>query len=85
MVEPKGVRGELSQEVTEAAKEKLGCVGENAALDPAYHPDSTKWREFVQALVDIKAVSDSYHLPAPVFAPLLCGDGDFNAPNENLR
>jgi hypothetical protein len=64
----------------------LGCVpGENAALDRAYDRNSTEWREFVQALQDIKTVSDGYHLPAPVFAPLLCGDGDFNAPNENLR
>jgi lysophospholipase L1-like esterase len=51
--------------------EKLGIIPDaNVALGRAYDPMSKEWRAFVQALKDIKQISDELRLPAPIFAIL---------------
>jgi len=54
------------------------------ALDRSYQAESKNWREFVVALEDIRKLCDIHLMPAPVFVPLLQGNGDFNQPNEQL-
>lgn len=43
------------------------------ALDRAYRPQSNEWQEFVQALKDIKNMSDALNLPPPIFTVLNSG------------
>jgi lysophospholipase L1-like esterase len=51
--------------------EKLGIIPDaNVALGRAYDPLSSEWRSFVQALTDIKKISDERGLLPPVFAIL---------------
>jgi lysophospholipase L1-like esterase len=54
--------------------EKLGIIPDaNVALGRAYDALSEEWRAFVQALKDIKGISDELNLPAPIFAVLTSG------------
>lgn len=50
------------------------------ALQRTYEPSSDEWLDFVQALRDIKKISDELHLPAPIFAILNHGNhsSDYN-------
>jgi hypothetical protein len=51
--------------------EKRGSIPEwPAALDRTYEPSSQEWQAFVQALKDIKSMSDELGLPPPLFAVL---------------
>jgi lysophospholipase L1-like esterase len=51
--------------------EKLHLIPNwQVALGRAYNPVSNEWREFVQALKDIKKTSDELNLPPPIFAIL---------------
>ncbi|HEY4641162.1 MAG TPA: SGNH/GDSL hydrolase family protein [Thermoanaerobaculia bacterium] len=54
------------------------------ALGRTYQKNSPEWKAFVQALADIKAMSDARHLPPPIIMPLLYGRGDFAKPNAEL-
>jgi lysophospholipase L1-like esterase len=40
------------------------------AIDRTYDPTSTQWQAFVRALAQIKRISDTRGLPAPIFASL---------------
>jgi len=60
------------------------------ALDRTYQRESAEWQLFIQALTDIKAVSDQAGLPPPVFAVLNQGTRndrptDYAAPDEDLQ
>jgi lysophospholipase L1-like esterase len=51
--------------------QKLGIIPDtNVALGRAYDPLSNEWQAFVQALKDLKKISDESNLPAPIFAIL---------------
>ena len=51
--------------------ERAGLIPSwEVALQRTYEPDSVEWQAFVQALIDIKTMSDNMHLPPPVFAVL---------------
>jgi len=51
--------------------QKLGIVPDTkVALGRAYDPLSNEWQAFVQALKDMKKISDELDLPAPIFATL---------------
>ncbi|MYH28162.1 MAG: hypothetical protein F4137_04735 [Acidobacteria bacterium] len=54
-----------------AAAERTGLIPVwQDALQRTYEPSSDEWRSFVQALVDIKRMSDEMHLPSPIFSIL---------------
>lgn len=57
------------------------------ALQRAYEPSSNEWRFFVQALRDIRRISDGLRLPPPMFAVLNSGrySSDFDDPPEYLK
>ena len=60
------------------------------ALQRTYEPSSNDWYEFVQALREIKEMSDMQGLPDPIFAILNQGTSnvgptDYNNPNETLK
>ena len=46
-------------------------------------PSSNEWRDFVQALRDIRALSDTLRLPRPIFAVL--NHGRYSSDYENRR
>jgi lysophospholipase L1-like esterase len=54
------------------------------ALDRTYQPDSAEWIAFTGALADIARACRERKLPAPIYALLLQGDGDFNHPDRTL-
>ena len=58
-------------------------------LDRTYDVESREWQDFVQALREIKAMSDQINLPPPIFAILNQGIftdqvTDYRTPNETL-
>ncbi len=53
-------------------------------LDRTYQPDSAEWIAFTTALADIARACRERKLPAPIYALLLQGDGDFNHPDRTL-
>lgn len=60
------------------------------ALQRTYEETSKEWVEFVQALKDIKVMSDEMKLPPPIFAVLNQGTStdrptDYNNPDEELK
>lgn len=60
------------------------------ALQRTYEKTSKEWLEFVQALRDIKTMSDEMKLPPPIFAVLNQGTStdrptDYNNPDEELK
>ena len=57
------------------------------ALQRAYEPSSNEWRFFVQALREIRRISDGLRLPPPIFAVLNQGkrSSDYDDPPEYLR
>jgi lysophospholipase L1-like esterase len=60
------------------------------ALQRTYDPSSSEWQEFIQALKDIKSISDELNLPSPIFAILNQGTftdkpTDYSNPDENLK
>lgn len=70
---------------------KIGLVPSwQVALQRVYEQDSTQWVEFVQALRDIKTMSDELGLPQPILAILNQGTytdrpTDYNRPDEELQ
>lgn len=54
------------------------------ALQRTYEPVSDEWVDFVQALRDIKNISDALHLPQPIFISLNQGlhSSDYENPVE---
>jgi hypothetical protein len=68
--------------------EKTGTVPTwDQGLGRTYVESSPEWRAFVEALRDIKRMSDDMRLPAPVFAVLNQSGGtgsDFSHPDELL-
>jgi hypothetical protein len=57
---------------------KLGIIpNADTALGRAYDPMSNEWQAFVQALKDIKKMSDELNLPSPILA-ILSHDGGRN-------
>ena len=70
------------------AAERMGWIPAwPDALQRAYAPSSNEWRFFVQALRDIRRISDGLRLPPPIFAVLNKGErsSDFDDPPEYLR
>ena len=70
---------------------QLGKIPDwNIALQRTYEKESDEWKQFQEALRDIKTMSDDMRLPSPVFAAL---DGvssttkptDYNNPDETLK
>lgn len=60
------------------------------SLDDAYIRGGEQWRRFSQSLAEIKALSDSRNLNAPLFLVLNCGvlpavAEDYRNPSERLR
>ena len=60
------------------------------ALQRVYEPDSRQWRQFVEALSEIKSTCDDRNLPPPIFAILNQGTSttrptDYNHPDEELK
>ncbi|MBN1126892.1 MAG: hypothetical protein JXA82_17960 [Sedimentisphaerales bacterium] len=60
------------------------------AIDRVYHTDSKEWRDFVQALQDIRSICDESGLPQPVFAVLNHGfysdrPTDYRHPDKQLQ
>jgi lysophospholipase L1-like esterase len=60
------------------------------ALDRVYQKNTQEWRNFEQALRDIKSMSDEMDLPQPIFAVLNQGTytdrpTDYNHPDEELQ
>lgn len=77
---------------------RLSGALENAGLVPAwqvslqraYEPESPEWRDFVQALADVRAICDRRRLPPPVFALLNQGTSatrptDYGRPDAELQ
>jgi hypothetical protein len=63
--------GRKMKEAFYVSAEKNGRIPVwQTALQRSYEPGSKDWEAFVQALEDIKAVSDELGLPAPVFTIL---------------
>lgn len=71
--------------------EKLGLIPTwQTVLQRAYEPLSSEWQEFVQALKDIKSISDELNLPSPIFTILNQGTHagrltNYNNSDKNLR
>lgn len=60
------------------------------ALQRTYELDSPEWRQFVEALADIKQVCNARRLPPPIFAILNQGTNaaeptDYNDPDDKLK
>ena len=54
-----------------SAAERAGLIPDwQDALQRTYEPSSDEWRSFVQALVDVKGMSDEMRLPPPIFSVL---------------
>lgn len=84
------VSEELLRRVT-ALLERTGRIpGWREALQRTYDKDSDDWKDFVEALNEIRAISDSRGLPPPVFAVLNQGTSsiaptDYGNPDETLK
>jgi lysophospholipase L1-like esterase len=71
--------------------ERLGMIPPwQSALDRTYAGESPEWQAFVEALRDIRAMSDAMRLPRPVFAVLNQGTytdrpTDYANPDPQLR
>ncbi len=71
--------------------EKFGIIpGRLTALQRVYEPASDEWQQFLQALKDIKNVSDQRGLPSPIFTVLNQGTSpdkptDYIKPDEYLE
>ena len=62
---------------------KAGMIPDwETALQRTYEPQSDEWLDFVQALRDIKNISDEFHLPRPIFAIL--NQGNYSSDYDNL-
>ena len=53
----------------------------NVGMQRTYHPQSQEWQAFIQALQDIKAISDELNLSSPIFAVLNQG-ASFSSPTN---
>jgi lysophospholipase L1-like esterase len=61
----------LSNDAFYGLAQRLGIIpSANSALARAYDPLSNEWQSFVQALKDMKKMSDELNLPSPIFAIL---------------
>ena len=65
---------------------KAGMIPDwQTALQRTYEPQSDEWLDFVQALKDIKNISDEFHLPRPIFAILNHGNHSSDYDNLGLK
>jgi lysophospholipase L1-like esterase len=67
--------GKLLNDAFYRSAERVGLIPNwQGALARVYDPSSNAWLEFVEALRDIRAVSDEMSLPPPIFATLNSGN-----------
>ena len=63
---------------------KAGIIPDwQTALQRTYDPSSDEWLDFVEALRDIKNISDELHLPSPIFAILNQGNHSSDYKDSN--